>query len=121
MKDREHAADPSRTRSRLRRAGIGALTTARDDGRDFGEAGNRGDDSDAGDRTTHVGAVDHHPERRARFSKAVAFPERGPRRDDQDDPGLEKVRGEQQPAEDPDDQLPVCTFERRLTRAATSR
>jgi hypothetical protein len=70
---------------------------------EFGETGGGGDDADAGHGAAGVRTVDHRLERRALFGKAVALPERGPRRDDQDEARFEKVRGEQQPAEYADD------------------
>lgn len=121
MTNRARACDPSRSRSRLRRTGIGVAAASGDERGDFRETGQCGNDTDAGHGATNVRTIDHHLDRGARFGKPVVVPECGPRRDDQDEPRFEKVRGEQQPADDPDDQLPVCTFDRRSTRAATSR
>jgi hypothetical protein len=96
-------------------------TASGDERGDFREPGNGGDDADAGYGAANVRTVDNRLDRRAGFGKPVVVPECGPRRDDQDEPRFEKVRGEQQPADDADNQLPVCTFDRRSTRAVTSR
>jgi hypothetical protein len=49
------------------------------------------------------------------------LPDGRPRRDDEDESSLEKVRREEQSAEGADDQPPACTRARCSTRAATSR
>jgi hypothetical protein len=95
--------------------------TPGDQSGDLGKTGHGGDHANAGHSAAHIWAVDDHLDSGTGLGKPILFPERGPRRDDQDESRFEKVRGEQQPADDPDDQLPVCTFDRRSTRAPTSR
>src|SRR5689334_11209074 len=93
-----------------------------DDGRcKLRETGDDGHDADAAHGAANVRTADQHLDRAMQLSEAVVLPKGGPGSDHQDEAGFEKVRSEQQAAERPDDQPPVCTRDRRSTRVLMSR
>ena len=95
--------------------------TRHEDTNQLGEPGDHRDGTDAGHRATREGTCEHRLERGDPFHEQIAVPEAGPRRQYEDEAGLDEIRGEQQAREERDGQPPVCTRASRSIRDGTSR
>jgi hypothetical protein len=87
---------------------------------ELGQARRCGDHADARDRPPYEGTRDPGTER-GELGEQVVIPERGPRRDDEDETRLEEICREDETRENRDGQPSVSTLERRVTRLLTSR
>jgi hypothetical protein len=103
--------------------GCGFLAAGCEGAPHLSQASEQGYQADARYGAARVRTCQDAFERRQRPGKEVAVPEGGPRRDDQNQPGLQEVRGEQQAGRKRDDQPPVSVSTRasRSARSVTSR
>jgi hypothetical protein len=97
------------------------LTPRRERPADLGEASQQRHQADARDSAAGEGTREDVLECRQGLGKEIPIPEAGPRRDDQDQTGLQEVNGEQQTGGKRNNQPPASTRVSRSTRSATSR